>query len=75
MLCDRRQAARQAFGVAVGQWFNEMGILSGTIGACDTVRIVTVEIETLLWMQQQFEAIIALEEIRIRKKVDLHILM
>lgn len=64
MLCDRRKATSKAFGVAVGQWFDKMCILSSTIGASDTVRIIAVEVKTLLWVEQQLKAIVALKVLK-----------
>lgn len=61
MLCDRLVAHHVAFGVAEAKRFDEVRVLRGAVRTGDAVRIVTVEIETLLRMQKHFEAIIALQ--------------
>lgn len=62
MLCDGLVARYVALSVAETQRLDEMCVLRGAIRTGDAMRIVAIEIEPLLRMQEQFEAIIALQE-------------
>lgn len=62
MLCDGLVAQHVALSVAEAQRLDEVCVLCGAIRTSDAMRIVAIEIEPLLRVQEQFEAIIALQE-------------
>ena len=61
MLCDRTVTQRIAFGVAVADGLHKVGVLSGAVGTCYAVRVVAIEVKTLLRVKQHFEAVVALQ--------------
>lgn len=49
-----------ALGVAEAQRLDKVRVLRSAIRTSNAMRIVAIEVEALLWVQEQFEAIIAL---------------
>ena len=52
------------FGVAVADRLHKVGVLSRAEGACHPMAVVAVEVQSLIRVQQQLEAIVALEKIK-----------
>lgn len=61
MLCEGRQPVRRALGVAEAQRLYEVSVLGVAVRTGNSVRVITVEAQTLLRMHQHFEAVIALK--------------
>lgn len=60
MLWPLREILQRLFVVAVRQWFDKMSVLCVTMHARHNVTVIAEEVQTLIRMQQEFEATVAL---------------
>lgn len=47
-------------GVAVVDRLDEVSVLRLTVWACHRVTVITEEVQALMWMKEQLEAVVAL---------------
>lgn len=62
MLWPLMEILQWLLGVAVRQWFHEMRVLSGAMHAWDNVTVVAEKVQSLMRIEQQFEATVTLNE-------------
>lgn len=70
MLWELREARLRLPGVAEGDRLHEVHVLHGAVRAGHHVAVVAVEVEALHRVQEQFEAVVALERERERESFD-----